>query len=44
VPMADQLVLLIDGAYVNGQMGKRGPSQALVAGALALVAMNAPGS
>jgi AcrR family transcriptional regulator len=44
VPMADQLVLLIDGAYVNGQMGKRGPSQALVAGALALVAMNAQGS
>ncbi|SFU49517.1 transcriptional regulator, TetR family [Polaromonas sp. YR568] len=43
-PMADQLVLLIDGAYVNGQMGKRGPSQSLVAGALALVAMNAPGS
>jgi AcrR family transcriptional regulator len=43
-PMADQLVLLIDGAYVNGQMGKRGPSQALVAGALALVAMYATGN
>ncbi len=43
VPMADQLVLLIDGAYVNGQMGARGPSQALVAGALALVGMHTPG-
>jgi AcrR family transcriptional regulator len=42
--MADQLVLLIDGAYVNGQMGKRGPAQSLVAGALALVAKNEPGS
>jgi AcrR family transcriptional regulator len=42
--MADQLVLLIDGAYVNGQMGKRGPAQSLVAGALALVAMNVPDS
>lgn len=37
--LADQLVLLIDGAYVNGQLrGKRGPVQALPAAAAALIA------
>ena len=36
--LADQLVLLIDGAYVNGQLrGKRGPVQALPAAATALI-------
>jgi AcrR family transcriptional regulator len=36
--LADQLVLLIDGAYVNGQLrGKRGPVQALPSAALALI-------
>ena len=36
--LADQLVLLIDGAYVNGQLlGKRGPVRALPAAAAALV-------
>jgi AcrR family transcriptional regulator len=36
--LADQLVLLIDGAYVNGQLrGKRGPIQALSAAAAALI-------
>jgi AcrR family transcriptional regulator len=37
--LADQLVLLIDGAYVNGQLrGKRGPVPALPAAAAALIA------
>jgi len=37
--LADQLVLLIDGAYVNGQLlGKEGPVSALVRAALALIA------
>lgn len=37
--LADQLVLLIDGAYVNGQLlGKRGPTISLVRAALALIA------
>lgn len=37
--LADQLVLLIDGAYVNGQLrGRRGPVQALPAAAAALMA------
>jgi AcrR family transcriptional regulator len=37
--LADQLVLLIDGAYVNGQLlGKQGPVNALVRAALALIA------
>jgi AcrR family transcriptional regulator len=36
--LADQLVLLIDGAYVNGQLrGQRGPVQALPAAAAALI-------
>ena len=36
--LADQLVLLIDGAYVNGQLlGKKGPVQALAAAGLALI-------
>lgn len=36
--LADQLVLLIDGAYVNGQLrGKRGPVQALPAAAMVLI-------
>jgi AcrR family transcriptional regulator len=36
--LADQLVLLIDGAYVNGQLrGKRGPVQALPAAAAVLI-------
>jgi AcrR family transcriptional regulator len=36
--LADQLVLLVDGAYVNGQLrGKRGPVQALPAAAAALI-------
>jgi len=35
--LADQLVLLIDGAYVNGMLrGKRGPAQSLPAAAAAL--------
>jgi AcrR family transcriptional regulator len=38
--LADQLILLIDGAYVNGQLqGKLGPSNALVSAALALIAV-----
>ncbi|HYW55458.1 MAG TPA: TetR/AcrR family transcriptional regulator [Polaromonas sp.] len=37
--LADQLVLLIDGAYVNGQLlGKKGPVHSLVAAGLALIA------
>jgi AcrR family transcriptional regulator len=37
--LADQLILLIDGAYVNGQLrGRRGPVQALPAAAAVLVA------
>jgi AcrR family transcriptional regulator len=37
--LADQLVLLIDGAYVNGQLrGTRGPAQALPAAARVLIA------
>ena len=37
--LADQLVLLIDGAYVNGQLlGKNGPVHSLVAAGHALVA------
>jgi AcrR family transcriptional regulator len=37
--LADQLVLLIDGAYVNGQLrGKRGPVQSLPRAALVLIA------
>lgn len=37
--LADQLVLLIDGAYINGQLrGKRGPAQALPKAAAVLVA------
>jgi AcrR family transcriptional regulator len=36
--LADQLVLLIDGAYVNGQLrGKRGPVQALATAAAVLI-------
>jgi AcrR family transcriptional regulator len=36
--LADQLVLLIDGAYVNGQLrGRRGPVQALPAAATVLI-------
>lgn len=36
--LADQLVLLIDGAYVNGQLrGKRGPVQALPSACRALI-------
>jgi AcrR family transcriptional regulator len=36
--LADQLVLLIDGAYVHGQLrGRRGPVQALPAAAAALI-------
>jgi hypothetical protein len=36
--LADQLVLVIDGAYVNGQLrGKRGPLQALPAAAAVLI-------
>ncbi len=36
--LADQLVLLIDGAYVNGQLrGRRGPVQALLGAAAALI-------
>jgi AcrR family transcriptional regulator len=36
--LADQLVLLIDGAYVNGQLlGEMGPTRALVAAAFTLV-------
>jgi hypothetical protein len=36
--LADQLVLLIDGAYVNGQLrGKRGPVQALHKAATVLI-------
>ncbi len=36
--LADQLVLLIDGAYVNGQLrGKRGPVQALSKAATVLI-------
>lgn len=36
--LADQLVLLIDGAYVNGQLlGKRGPVHSLVEAGLALI-------
>ena len=36
--LADQLVLLIDGAYVNGQLrGRRGPVQALPAAAMVLI-------
>jgi AcrR family transcriptional regulator len=37
--LAEQLVLLIDGAYVNGQLfGKTGPARSLVAAAAALIA------
>jgi AcrR family transcriptional regulator len=37
--LAEQLVLLIDGAYVNGQLfGKAGPARALVSAATALIA------
>jgi AcrR family transcriptional regulator len=37
--VADQLVLLIDGAYVNGQLlRKRGPVRSLLSAALALIA------
>lgn len=36
--LADQLVLLIDGAYMNGQLlGKKGPSNALEVAGMALV-------
>jgi AcrR family transcriptional regulator len=36
--LADPLVLLIDGAYVNGQLsGKRGPARSLLAAAMALI-------
>jgi AcrR family transcriptional regulator len=36
--LADQLVLLVDGAYVNGQLlGKRGPAHSLVPAALAAI-------
>jgi AcrR family transcriptional regulator len=36
--LADQLVLLIDGAYVNGQLlGKKGPAHSLVPAALAVI-------
>jgi AcrR family transcriptional regulator len=36
--LADQLVLLIDGAYVNGQLSReKGPAHALIGAALALV-------
>ncbi len=44
--LADQLVLLIDGGYVNGQLlGKNGPVNGLVRAALALIsgAMDEPG-
>jgi AcrR family transcriptional regulator len=41
--LADQLVLLIDGAYVNGQLGgKRGPVRALPAAAAALAQAAVP--
>jgi AcrR family transcriptional regulator len=41
--LADQLVLLIDGAYVNGQLrGKRGPVQALPAAAIVLIEAASP--
>ncbi|UUZ76361.1 hypothetical protein LP414_00690 [Polaromonas sp. P1(28)-13] len=36
--LADQLVLLIDGAYMNGQLlGKKGPVHSLVVAGLALI-------
>lgn len=36
--LADQLVLLVDGAYVNGQLlGKKGPARSLVPAALAVI-------
>lgn len=36
--LADQLVLLIDGAYINGQLrGKRGPAQVLPGAAAVLI-------
>jgi hypothetical protein len=36
--LADQLVLLIDGAYINGQLrGKRGPAQMLPKAATVLI-------
>jgi hypothetical protein len=36
--LADQLVLLVDGAYVNGQLrGARGPARALPAAAKVLI-------
>jgi hypothetical protein len=36
--LADQLVLLIDGAYINGQLrGKRGPAKALPMAAAVLL-------
>ncbi|MDP3798682.1 MAG: TetR/AcrR family transcriptional regulator [Polaromonas sp.] len=36
--LADQLVLLIDGAYMNGQLlGKKGPMHSLVAAGLSLI-------
>jgi AcrR family transcriptional regulator len=36
--LADQLVLLVDGAYVNGQLlGKKGPAHSLVPAALAVI-------
>jgi AcrR family transcriptional regulator len=36
--LADSLVLLIDGAYVNGQLsGKKGPAHSLLAAAMALI-------
>jgi len=41
--LADQLVLLIDGAYVNGQLsGKRGPVQALLSAAMVLIETASP--
>lgn len=36
--LADQLVLLVDGAYVNGQLlGKKGPAHSLLPAALAVI-------
>jgi AcrR family transcriptional regulator len=43
--LADQLVLLIDGAYVNGQLlGRKGPAHSLVAAGLALITVASGGT
>jgi hypothetical protein len=42
--LADQLVLLIDGAYVNGQLlGRKGPANSLLSAALALISSSHSG-